>query len=138
MKRLRALLSVSLLLTFTTGALVGQAQAFNTFPTCDDPKVMAKIIRRFNWAEHKTWHRGIELDTIQRARHRATLAGGKRLINRRYCRGHARLSNGRHPTVHYLIEQRQGFASIGWNVEFCVVGHDRWHVYGGTCRVLRR
>lgn len=138
MKRLRSFLSVSIVAALATTAFAGQAQAFNKFPTCDDPKVLAKIVKRFNWAEHHTWQRGIELDTIQRARHRLTLAGGNRLINRRYCRGHARLSNGRHPTVHYLIEQRQGFASISWNVEFCVVGHDRWKVYSGTCRTIRR
>ncbi len=108
------------------------------FPACDDPKVLGRIIKRYNWAENHQWQRGIDLDFINRARERLTLAGGDRLVNRRYCRGHALLSNGRHPTVHYLIEQRQGFASIGWNVEFCVTGHDRWMVYDGSCRVLRR
>ena len=36
-----------------------------------------------------------------------------------------------------LIEEGQGFASIGDNVEFCVSGFDRWLVYNGRCRILR-
>lgn len=108
------------------------------FPDCGDQKVLNKIVKRYNWAEEHTWQRGIELNDIDRARERLTLDGDSHMINRRFCRGHAHLSNGSHPTVHYLIEEGQGFASIGWNVEFCVVGHDRWMVYDGSCRALRR
>lgn len=135
MKFATAFISIAIVLSCTLGARAG---GLETFPSCDDPKVLGKIVARYNWAENHTWQRGIDLDDITRARERQTLAGGDRQINRRYCRGHAHLSNGRHPTVHYLIEQRQGFASIGWNVEFCVVGHDRWMAYDGSCRVLRR
>ncbi len=110
----------------------------DAFPDCGDRKVLNRIVKRYNWAEKHTWQRGVELDDINRARERRTLAGGDRQINRRYCRGHAHLSNGAHRTVYYLIEQRQGFASIGWNVEFCIAGHDRWMAYDGSCRVLRR
>ena len=115
-----------------------RALNLDEFPDCGDPKVLKKIVERYNWAEEHTWKRGILLDFIERPRERVTLAGGERMISRRYCRGHALLSNGRHPTVHYMISQRQGFASIKWNVEFCISGHDRWMAYDGSCRVLRR
>ncbi len=135
MKHLIALLSSTVILA---GSYSAQAGGLESFPQCDDTKVLSKIVRRHNRAENRTWQRGIELDNIYNARERQTLAGGERQINRRYCRAHAELSNGRQPVVHYLIEQRQGFASIGWNVEFCIPGLDRWMVYGGSCRVLRR
>lgn len=58
-------------------------------------------------------------------------------IERRYCQATARLSDGQDKPIWYLIEYGQGFAGIGDNVEFCVSGFDRWHVYDGNCRVLR-
>lgn len=58
-------------------------------------------------------------------------------IARRYCGATVRLSDGRDRPIWYLIEYGQGFASLGDNVEFCVSGFDRWHVYDGNCRVLK-
>lgn len=61
----------------------------------------------------------------------------ERPIARRYCGATVQLSDGRERPVWYMIEYGQGFAGIGANVEFCVSGFDRWHVYNGGCRVLR-
>ena len=58
-------------------------------------------------------------------------------IGRRYCKGTVLLSDGEARPIWFLIEEGMGFASIGDNVEFCVLGFDRWHVYNGACRVLR-
>lgn len=58
-------------------------------------------------------------------------------VERRYCHGVVYLSNGHRSDLWFLIENPMGFAGIGSNVEFCVSGFDRWHVYGGNCRVLR-
>lgn len=59
-------------------------------------------------------------------------------IGRRYCAAKATLSDGHVRDVWYLVEEGQGFASIGDNVEFCVAGFDRWLVYNSPwCRVLR-
>lgn len=60
-----------------------------------------------------------------------------RPIARRYCEATAYMSDGRRHTVWYLIEYGAGFAGLGSNVEFCMMGFDRWHVYDGRCRVLR-
>lgn len=57
-------------------------------------------------------------------------------IARRYCGAKVVLSDGRSRDLWYLIESRMGFAGVGDNVEFCVSGFDRWHVYNGRCRVL--
>lgn len=58
-------------------------------------------------------------------------------IERLYCSGTVRLTSGEDRSIWYLIEYGQGFASIGDNVEFCVLGFDRWNVYNNACRVLR-
>ncbi|MGH6762749.1 MAG: hypothetical protein ACRECW_14315 [Phyllobacterium sp.] len=58
-------------------------------------------------------------------------------IGRRYCGATALMSDGQHKRVWYMIEEGQGLASIGNNVEFCVDGFDRWNVYNSYCRVLR-
>ena len=60
-----------------------------------------------------------------------------RPIGRSYCGAVVALSDGDRRDIWYLIEEGQGFASIGNNVEFCVSGFDRWFVYNGRCRVLR-
>jgi hypothetical protein len=60
-----------------------------------------------------------------------------RPIARRYCGATAYTSDGRSHPIWYLIEEGAGFAGLGGNVEFCLLGFDRWHVYNGACRVLR-
>ena len=103
---------------------------------CDDQKVLRDIIKRFNWAEQNTWQRGFGLDDITQVRERTVVAGENEAIPRRYCRGHAHLSNGRHPTVLYLIEGGQGFAGTGHKVQFCVNGLDPWRMFDGSCRAI--
>lgn len=58
-------------------------------------------------------------------------------IGRTYCGATVALSDGYNRDIWYLIEEGQGFAGVGDNVEFCVAGFDRWYVYNGACRVLR-
>lgn len=58
-------------------------------------------------------------------------------IERHYCRATAMLSNGENRDMWYMVEERQGLASMGRNVESCVDGFDKWFVYDGRCRVLR-
>ncbi|AAN29633.1 MULTISPECIES: phage portal protein [Brucella] len=58
-------------------------------------------------------------------------------IERTYCQATAVLSDGQYRPVWYMVEEGQGFAALGRNVEFCVDGFDRWYVYDGRCRVLR-
>ena len=107
-----------------------------SFPQCHDVKVLGKIVERFNWAEENTWKRGFFLQDIERVRERVVQNHPDRLIPRRYCRAHARLTNGRHPTLFFLIEGGQGFAGNSFNVEFCLNGYDRWNEYNGSCRTL--
>ena len=108
-----------------------------TFPQCDDVKVLGQIVERFNWAEDKTWQRGFYLEDIERVRERVVQETHISQVPRRYCRAHARLTNGRHPTIYYLIEGGQGFAGNKFGLEFCLGGLDRWNEFDGSCRTLR-
>lgn len=115
-----------------------RAHAFSNFPGCESSAVQSKIINRFNWAEANTWYDGVRISYIDRTVERPVRGYGQVPILRRYCKGRAHLENGHYRTIHYLIEDPMGLAGVGWNVEFCLSGHDRWRVYDGNCRVLRR
>jgi hypothetical protein len=108
------------------------------FPDCAAPAVIAKIHQKFAWSERYHGYRGVDLVGIERIGERRVEFFGERPIPRRYCHARALLSNGRTVSLPYLIEEGMWVAGTRWNVEFCATGHDRWHVYGGSCRVLRR
>ena len=106
---------------------------------CDDGWQLGRIRHRFSYQVRHVPDlpdvRISEFYNIQAARYEGE--DEKHPIFRQYCRADALLSDGRTHRVWYLIEGDQGFASLGTNVEFCVDGFDRWHVYNGGCRVLR-
>jgi hypothetical protein len=106
-------------------------------PPCDTPGVIASVTEKFAYANTVTFHTNVLIEHVDGIRESALKAGGPSLIDRRYCRAEAWLSNGRRSEVVYLIESRQGFASIGWNVESCLPGYDPYHVYDGWCRSIR-
>jgi len=125
-------------------ASLGTAEAgsFDRFdhgavPLCDDPGVLSKIASRFHYASHGAYQTFVSIEIIKKIHESAFKPGDPGLIDRRFCHGRALLTDGTHPRVYYVIEERQGFASIGWNVEFCLPGHDRWRVYDGWCRAVR-
>lgn len=126
------------LLTATAMLLImaGSANAFFVFPDCGDPGVVEKVKNRFNSSER--YGALAHIESIEFLSERAIENFGPSPIFRRYCQGRAHLADGRQRTVHYLIEDNMGLAGFGWNVEFCLDGHDPWRVYDGGCRVLRR
>lgn len=140
LKSLVTSLVVSLLVTLplapVQAGLLDPLLQHKSFPECDDAKVLGRIVERFNWAEDATWQRGFYVDHLERTRERMVQSTHVSPIPRRYCRAHARLTDGTHPTMFYLIEGGQGFAGNQFNVEFCLQGYDRWNEYDGSCRAL--
>ncbi len=117
-----------------------QSYVYESDPgVCGESWVLNRITNRFRYQVTHVPH--LEDVSIVDFRgiheHRYLPAREDRPIGRRYCGATVALSNGRDRTVWYLIEEGQGFASMGDNVEFCVAGFDRWLVYNGRCRVLR-
>ena len=106
---------------------------------CAEPWVLRRITDRFHYQVRHVPHLpDVEITDFRGIhQHRYLPAQDKWPIGRRYCGATVGLSDGNARTIWYLIEEGQGFASIGDNVEFCVAGFDRWMVYNGRCRVLR-
>lgn len=106
---------------------------------CGEPWVLNKISNRFSYqVTHVPNLPNVRISDFQDIhQHRYLPAQEDWPIGRRYCGAKVVLSDGQYRDIWYLIEEGQGFASIGDNVEFCVSGFDRWLVYNGRCRVLR-
>lgn len=147
MNKIAQTFSLSLLLAISSISFLPlqQAQAriidpswYTSLPSCAAPKVLDKIVSRFNEADRSLWRNGVRVRSITRSHEHAYNIYADSPINRRYCQAKAWMSNGRSRTMHYLIEQGMGLAGFGWEVEYCLYGSDRWHAYGGWCRVLRK
>lgn len=106
-------------------------------PLCDQQSVLNSIANRYHGAQVDTWQTGLAISEVRKISETAFVPGTPGLIDRRFCHAKVELSNGHPADLFYLIEERQGFASIGWNVEFCVPGQDPWRVYDGSCRAIR-
>lgn len=106
---------------------------------CGNTKVLGEITRKFGYQVRQVPNLPmvdiVEFRQIRENRYLPSRPDWP--IERRYCIANVHLTDGHMRDVWYLIEHPMGFASIGSNVEFCVLGFDRWKVYGGNCRVLR-
>lgn len=106
---------------------------------CGESWVLSKITSRFRHQVRNVPNLpDVAIVDFRRIhQHRYLPASEQWPIGRRYCGATVALSDGHDRTIWYLIEEGQGYASVGDNVEFCVAGFDRWMVYNGRCRILR-
>ncbi|MFC4624176.1 phage portal protein [Daeguia caeni] len=118
---------------------IGTAPVAADAGICSQQSILRRVVSGFRYQVHHVPHLpqvGIAaVSDIQLTRHEPKTNPAQ--IERTYCKANAVLSDGQNRPVWYLIEEGQGFAGIGRNVEFCVEGFDRWHVFDGRCRVLR-
>ncbi|WP_420960024.1 phage portal protein [Brucella sp. IR073] len=119
--------------------LAARADYTDTGGVCSDQRVLKSIVSRFSYqVTHVPNLPQVGISAFSNiSQNRFEPGGTPPLITRHYCRGTAVLSDGDQRAVWYMVEEGQGFASIGDNVEFCVAGFDRWNAYDGACRVLR-
>ena len=106
-------------------------------PLCDEPSVIRQISSRYHTANVKTWGNDLAIGSVQRIVQTRWEPANPGLIDRRFCHARVELSNGHPDDLYYLIEERQGIASIGWGVEFCFPNQDPRRVYDGYCRTVR-
>lgn len=111
--------------------------AAGEFPACDDASVLSTLSSRQAWAEAHTWKDGVTIAAVDRIGERRLETGGFSAIDRRYCTARAELTAARPTTLYYVVSANEGFAGFGWNVEFCLSGHDPYRVYGADCKVLK-
>ena len=106
-------------------------------PLCENPSVLKRIVSKFGWAERRTWHRGFVIDEIISPRLRYQILNGPTSIKHDHCAARAVMTDGSIRRIYYSVERGMGFASIGNNVRFCIVGLDPWRVYGAACSTVR-
>lgn len=107
-------------------------------PQCDSPSVLSNIAERYHWANTHTWGNNLAFREVASTSETQFRPGDPGLIDRRFCKAEVYIADNVRPTaVYYLIEERMGFASIGWYVDFCVSGQDPWRVHDAWCRTVR-
>ncbi|TXR49039.1 hypothetical protein [Phyllobacterium endophyticum] len=108
--------------------------------TCGQAHVLNRIVNKFSYQVHHVPNLPQvaiqEFSDVRLTRFEPSRDPDMDAVARHYCRATAHLSDGDQRPVWYLVEEGQGFVGIGNNVEFCVSGFDRWHVYNGNCRTL--
>ncbi len=104
---------------------------------CTDQAILKRISGKFAWAERNTWHRGLLIDDIRSPRLRYRVLNGPTTIRHDHCQAQARMNDGSVRRIYYTVERRQGLASVGDNVQYCIVGLDPWRVYGAACSTVR-
>lgn len=104
---------------------------------CSEQWVLDRIAGNFAWTERTQWRRGFVIDRIDTPRLRYQVNYGPTTIQHDHCQARALMTNGRIRNVYYTVERRQGFASIGSKVRYCIIGLDPWRVYGAACSTVR-
>jgi len=105
---------------------------------CSDNGVLATIDHRFDYTDRHLLHAGLDVIDFSNMRETAWRPSDEtHLIERHYCVANVVMNDNRPHTVFYLIEGTMGYAGIGDNVEYCIVGLDPWHVYGADCDSVR-
>jgi hypothetical protein len=106
-------------------------------PTCDHPFALNTIRRRFASKEGRFWNSNLQITDFDHIKETAFRPWAEGTIPRRFCSGRALISDGRWRQVHYLIIEDGGLMSMGWGVQWCVVGIDRNWAYNPACQMAR-
>jgi hypothetical protein len=106
-------------------------------PDCDAPEVLGRIVARFARTEAAYWHTGVRMAGIVGARQAAFRDRNPMLTAIRYCTATAYLTDGARHDLVFWLRSEQGFAGMGWGVEYCLVGRDRHMSHAPQCRMLR-
>jgi len=108
-------------------------------PSCEDPRVVAQVEDQFEYGAPRMIPADLAIvefsNLMEKAYHPL---GGHKEVERRYCQGTVLVSTGEHRTVYYVVEYPMGYAGISWRAEGCVLGLDKWKIYGANCESLRR
>jgi len=111
--------------------------ADDSVPSCDQSVVIDTIRSKFETADARVLHAGLALGPVDRIVQDYVGQNDPSPILRRYCIARATLSNGNQTTLYYLLEQDAGIFGVTWNVEFCMLGYEPWHVHDGRCHTVR-
>jgi hypothetical protein len=108
-------------------------------PACDDPRVLGKVEDQFEYGAVHMLKSDLTVSEFSDLREKAWFPRtDDASFERRYCQGDVLLSDNQRHTLYYTVSYPMGYASVGWKAEGCVLGLDRWLVYGANCSSLRR
>ncbi|KQT52950.1 MULTISPECIES: hypothetical protein [unclassified Aureimonas] len=116
-----------------------QVHAKALVPACEDARVLAQVEDQFEYGAAYMLKADLSINEFRDPFEKAYFPKDEdHQIERRYCQGEVVLSNLQKHTIYYVIAHPLGYASIGWKAEGCVLGLDKWYVYGANCQSLRR
>lgn len=136
-----ALSALALSAIITAPALAGEHRVYfstkgaNQLPGCSAASVQRAVQKTVTRAI-PSYYNGVQIVDLHKIRDTTFRVNVVSPVARRYCSGTAKLSDGSRVRVKYLLEAHAGLFGIGWNVETCLTGRDKWYVYGGSCRSL--
>lgn len=126
------------LIAMALAACCASVAAFaDELPACDAAPVLSELRARQAWAEANTWKDGVTIAAIDHVAEHKPVATNFSVIERRHCRARAILADQRSMPLFFVVSAGEGMGGAGWNVEFCLAGHDPYRVYGNACQVLK-
>jgi hypothetical protein len=106
-------------------------------PLCGEPGALNKIQEHFAEKESDYWASELKIVGFENVREIAWRPWAEGIIPRRYCVATVLISDGVKRSISYSIGEDEGFAGMGYGVDFCVVGLDRSWAYNPACRMAR-
>jgi hypothetical protein len=106
-------------------------------PTCSDSSVLGSVTSEFASRESTYWNSGLSVTGYDRIKETALRPWGQNFIPRRFCTARAIMSDGKTRQVSYSVRDRLGFATITWDVDWCITGLDRHKGYAPECTMAR-
>ena len=108
-------------------------------PVCDAPRVLGRVEDQFEYGAVHMLKTDLTVSEFSDLQEKAWFPRtDDSSLESRYCQGSVLLSDNERHTLYYRVTYPQGYASVGWKAEGCVLGLDRWLVYGANCSSLRR
>jgi hypothetical protein len=108
-------------------------------PACTDPRVLGQVEDQFEYGAVNMLKSDLTVEEFSDLQEKAFFERtDDASFERRYCQGRVLLSDQQHHTLYYTVSYPMGLAAVGWKAEGCVLGLDRWLVYGANCSSLRR
>jgi hypothetical protein len=106
-------------------------------PLCREPGALNMIQAHFAEKESEYWASDLKILGFENIREIAFRPWAEGIIPRRYCRAIALVSDGVKRSISYSIGEDEGFAGMGYGVDWCVVGLDRSWAYNPACYMAR-
>jgi hypothetical protein len=109
-------------------------------PLCGEAGPLKRSQEHFAEKESQYWVSDLKIlgfENIREIAFRPWVPWLEGIIPRRYCTAIALVSDGVKRSVSYSIGEDEGFAGMGYGVDWCVVGLDRSWAYNPACVMAR-